>query len=688
MENSNYKLIATLALLRTLYNNDKKNVYHVIAEMARSVLAQKSIRQTTVTELSGLLKKEFGVSIINPVLSHAIKKLVGVKMDHNMGLTITSEFPSNIDVNVENTAIDSRHSTDLMLEELCSFIEKKIGENLDQKERGRVKSDMCYYVSHDFSVDSPYKGYFGAFLLEKNVDSRAKEIIDTIYEGKILYDGLSGTADIEGIEVFDRPLSVYLETEILFHAAGLNGALYKHLFMQFYEQVESINRCAIKKTKKKVISLRYFSETENEITYYFNQAEQILEKNLSPSQPGNAMDIIVSSCRTPADVKIKEHLFWKTMATLGIQADRTKFDMVKNGSYSLVSMEEAEHARFNHPGSRSYLDDQRAYDALQMLSKVNFNRRNSDARSYKTAESIIVTGRVMTHDLSQKLTPKGDVPFAVSLSYLTNRFWFSFHKGLFDSQHTITSDQLLSFSQIAISQQINDVLREEYNSLSSDVQSGTMTKEDAIERIAALRKEVFVSPDEVQEMVDSESCYDFFDRSSIARIIEEKELLNQQREAQLERTQEDLVAQKRISGTLLSMQNDRERQIYKEKVEDYNKQMEGYVRNAEKKQSRKSWLVTIEFTLLFVGSVVVSVFPVFEKRAIPCIISVFVLVVPVVERYIFKLVDFRGVLESLKYAIGYGDIKPRFRKKVQNEFRDKNPEPVLVLSKEEDYLFM
>ena len=156
MDNANYKLIATLALLRTLYNNDRKNIYHVIAEMARSVIVKMGLRQTSITELSQLLKKEYGVSIINPVLSYSLKMLSGIKMDQRMGLSVLPSFSSNISKEVEDAAIQSRQNNDLMLSELCEFIEEKKGEKLSEKQREQVKADMCYYVSHDSNVDSPY----------------------------------------------------------------------------------------------------------------------------------------------------------------------------------------------------------------------------------------------------------------------------------------------------------------------------------------------------------------------------------------------------------------------------------------------------------------------------------------------------------------------------------------------------
>lgn len=686
MDNVNYKLIASLALLRTLYNNDRKNIYHVIAEMARSAIVKKGIKQTSITELSRLLKKEYGVSIINPVLSYSLKMLTGIKMDHQMGLSVMPSFSSNISEEVERAALESRQNNDLMLSELCDFIEEKKGEKLSEKQREQIKADMCYYVSHDSIVDSPYKGYLGSFYMEKQkMNALASKTFNVIHEGRILYDGLSGSTDLDKVECFDRPLKVYLETEILFHATGLNGELYEHLFHQFYEQVEGINKSSIKNKGQRVISLMYFSETANEIGYYFAQAEQILAKKLSPAQPGNAMDIIVSSCKSPADVKIKEHSFWQKLAKLGIHEDTTKFDVLQNSQYNLVSTEEAAKAKKKHSGELTINDEQRAYDVLQMLSKINYNRRNINAKSFKTADSVLVTGRAMTHDYSQRLTPKGDIPFAVSMSYLTNRFWFSFHQGLFDSQQSITSDQLLSLAQIAVSQQINETLREEFRSLSLDIKEGRMTKEDAVERVVALQQDLVVSPDDVPKMVEDESCYDYFDRASVARKIEEKELLKQRQEEALVNSTLDLNRQKQITQQLLALQNEREVEVFNQSVEIYNKDLSGYVSKCCNKKKRKSWMIAIGYLLLFVLAVAAIVLSSNYGRGISVVLMVVIVAIPIAERFLFRLVKSDVVIDAYRYVFNFKSVRTTYAKQITDEFLEKNPKPQLVLSKEEDF---
>ena len=468
-------------------------------------------------------------------------------------------------------------------------------------------------------------------------------------------------------------------------AAGLNGELYEHLFNQFYDQIESINKSSIKKLGKRIISLNYFSETASEIGYYFAQAEQILAKKLSPAQPGNAMDIIVSSCKSPADVRIKEHAFWQKLANLGIQEDSTKFNVIQNGQYNLVSTEEAAKAKKKHPGDLTINDEQRAYDVLQMLSKINYNRRNTNAKSFKNADSVLVTGRAMTHDYSQRLTPKGDVPLAVSMSYLTNRFWFSFHRGLFDSQQSITSDQLLSFAQIAVSQQINDTLREEYRSLSLDVKEGRMTKEDAIERVVALKQDLVVSPDDVPGMVEDESCYDYFDRSSIARTLEEKELLKQRQEEVLVNTTLDLNRQKTITRQLLALQNERETDAFDQEMERYNNELSRSISKSCRRKMIWSWVVAVGYLLLFMIIVITSIVLSNLGRTVSLGVLILIVAIPIAERFCFRLINSDVIIDAIRYAFNLRSSRMTYKEHIKDEYQKKNPEPQLVLSKEEDF---
>lgn len=687
MDVTNYKLIATLALLRTLYNNDRRNIYHVIAEMARSTIVKNGLKYTSITELSKLLKKEYGVSIINPVLSYSIKKLVGLKMDQEMGLSVLPEFSTNVSDEIERTSIQSRNNNDMMLSELCDFIEQKKGEKLTEQQRECVKADMCYYVSHDSIVDSPYKGYIGTFYIEKEkVGAQAFKTFNTIHEGKILFDGLSGSGDLDSVEFFDKPLKVYLETEILFHAVGLNGELYEHLFKQFYEQVEGINRSAIQKQGHKVISLHYFPETENEIGFYFTQAEQILQKKLSSVQPGNAMDIILSSCKSPADIKIKEHNFWKRLGELGIMAESTKYDILQNSQYNLVSAEEAARAKKKHAGELSFNDEQRAYDALQMLSKINYNRRNSNARNFKTADSVLVTGRAMTLDYSQHLTPKGDVPFAVSMSYLTNRFWFSYHRGLFDSEQSITSDQLLGFAQIAVCQQINDTLREEFIALSNDVKEGRLSKEEAVSRVAALRKDLVVSSDDVPEMVEDQSCYDFFDRRSLARAIEEKELQSQEKDLQLEDTKAALAKKNEIVRRLLLCQNERETEEHEKAIKEYRKEEQSWIKRKKNKKIFTSWIIVVFYFLLFGAAVFSSVMPALKDILWPKHVFFGLCIFAIIGDFLLRLIKADFIIRAFLYLLNCKNIRGLYEREMEAKYEINHPMPILVLSTEETFM--
>lgn len=680
MDNKYYKLIASLALLRTLYNNDKKNVYHVIAEMAREVIVENRVRSFTVTDLANQIKKKFGVSLLNPVLSYSLKRLTGLNQDRGQ-ITVTSEFQTNISAEVEHTSEISRQNNDYMLEDLCSFIESKKGEKLSDTERSQVKIDMCYYVSHD-SVDSPYKGYIGSFYMEKQKEgSRACEVFNTIYEGKILYDALSGGSECEIVDIFDRPLKVYLETEILFHATGLNGELYQHLFMQFYEQVEKINQVSVRKQQQKVISLKYFSETEDEIKGYFSQAEQILEKKSSMAIPGSAMDLIVSSCKSPADVRIKEKQFWEKLRRLGILLEDSKFDSVKNSKYNLISDEELSRAKVNHDGDPSYNDEQRAYDVLAMLSYINYNRRNNNSRSYKTAGSIMVTGRGMTLDYSSRLTPQGDVPFALTLSSITNRFWFSINNGLFDPSHSITSSQLLSFAQIAVCQQINDTLKKEHESLSKQIMEGTLTIEEAQYNLAAVHRGFAVSPDEVPALVEDSSCYDLFDRESIARKIEERDLDARNKALQLEVKDNEIKAKSKALKNLLKIQNDKEREAYNTRKLDYDSQMTGFIRKKIIREMICSCLIVIVCLFSFIVPAYFVLFKL-ESAKLKWLGIIFMVILAVID--MCKDFIHSKFIYSLRFIFRQG-VRRAFRIKNIIRYRHYNKMPELIISKEEDY---
>ena len=103
----------------------------------------------------------------------------------------------------------------------------------------------------------------------------AKQILENTRQGLIIFDGLRYSAE-HLPSALTKNLTVYLDTEILFSAAGYHGELRRQLFLDFFNLVTQVNEKANKNSGR--ILLRYFDDTAREIENYFDAATAIVEK--------------------------------------------------------------------------------------------------------------------------------------------------------------------------------------------------------------------------------------------------------------------------------------------------------------------------------------------------------------------------------------------------------------------------
>lgn len=74
----------------------------------------------------------------------------------------------------------------------------------------------------DDSAEKEYSQYISAFILKNEKDGEFKASLNKIREGVILYSGLKYNTNLSETGSWKNELTVYLDTEIIFHFYGLN----------------------------------------------------------------------------------------------------------------------------------------------------------------------------------------------------------------------------------------------------------------------------------------------------------------------------------------------------------------------------------------------------------------------------------------------------------------------------------
>lgn len=670
---NNFKCVSSLVVFRKMYEG-RQSIYAIIAEFAKIIIISQKLTSFELNEMCNLLKNEFGLWIVPAVLKTALKKLDFLKREKNV-YTLDRLLSSDNVKEIEEQIEQSKYIVSSIIDEYINY--KKEKNKVGCIDEPSTKEEFCKFIIDGNAIEDVDTGIISAFIVERKGRADFEQACKYIREGLIIYNGLSYNADGELLEKIDTPLTVYLETEMLFHATGLNGTLFKSLFSDFYQVVSEINMATNKQYGKNMISLAYFPETKKEVDNYFGQAENIIENNRQIDRSKPAMDIILKGCNSVADVKQKEIEFWRDIYGLGIRIDEMSFDLSKDyyAKYNL-SVDE------DFVDSKTEDDKKKAYDVGQMMSKVNYLRRSTNTNIFRLVKAIILTGSRKTLCLSDKNTQQQNVPFATTLSYLTNRFWYSLHKGIFKDGTIVPGTNVFTMAKIAFSQRANEGLLSEYKKVKQQFDNGMITQEQANALIAGLKVD-FLKPESVtKELVDEGFCFDIFNGEAIELAKAEQMLERQQHSEEISQKNKELSIKNQALVILLKEKNEQERDKYNKEIREYDDSKEDTIERKIHKRSIKQNSIVIGYILSFAVLIVFSYLSM--EKLLSGFLLIFALMHPHAERFIRPFVN-TSICEAFKWVFSE-DTRNKYEEQLRKEYEKENPKPELSLSKIEDYI--
>lgn len=670
---NNFKCVSSLVVFRKMYEG-RQSIYAIIAEFAKIIIISQKLTSFELNEMCNLLKNEFGLCIVPVVLKTALKKLDFLKREKNV-YTLDRLLSSDNVKEIEEQIEQSKYIVSSIIDEYINY--KKEKNKVGCIDESSTKEGFCKFIIDGNAIEDVDTGIISAFIVERKGRADFEQACKYIREGLVIYNGLSYNADGELLEKIDTPLTVYLETEMLFHATGLNGTLFKSLFSDFYQVVSEINMATNKQYGKNMISLAYFPETKKEVDNYFGQAENIIENNRQIDRSKPAMDIILKGCNSVADVKQKEIEFWRDIDGMGIKIDEMSFDLSKDyyAKYNL-SVDE------DFADSKTEDDKKKTYDVGQMMSKVNYLRRSTNTNIFRLAKAIILTGSRKTLCLSDKNTQQQNVPFATTLSYLTNRFWYSLHKGIFKDGTIVPGTNVFTMAKIAFSQRVNEGLLSEYKKVKQQFDNGTITQEQANALIAGLKVD-FLKPESVtKELVDEGFCFDIFNGEAIELAKAEQMLERQQHSEEISQKNKELSIKNQALVILLKEKNEQERDKYNKEIIEYDDSKEDTVERKIHKRTIKQNSIVIGYILSFAVLIVFSYLSM--EKLLSGFLLIFALMLPLAERFIRPFVN-TSICEAFKWVFSE-DTRNKYEEQLRKEYEKDNPKPELSLSKIEDYI--
>ena len=533
------RLLASLAVFRELYNAEK-DVYGIISVFLTDLIKLENLYSFSLNEITNKLNNTFEFEIPDAVVRTSLGRLTF--LEKQQGIYLVSDISSiNTDTfDQKKQSIQSNNET--IIENLFVFIENEKNVTLSETDKEKVSHSFCCFLL-DINNGDEYIEYVTSFILKNEADIDFKNQLNLIREGVILYSGIKYNNNLNDLGTWRTELTIFIDTEILFHIAGFNGELYQNLANDFLNYVREINQ----KAQKRIIKLRYFEEVKIDIEGFFKKAKHLIEGNEKPYPNVTAMVSIVNGCKTGADVLEKKSDFYTLLKSYGIEEDTFKdYFNPNNHKYNIVSQEIIEKV--------SAELDKDAEPFLKFLNYISIHRREANSNNFENIGYLLLTGNSTTLKVAwnELMKEDGYVPMATHLSFLTNKFWFKLNKG-FGKTSLPKSFDIITKSQIILSKVLNDSVGVKYAELQKEFKNGKLTEEQAKSRIIDLRNQVR-KPEEIKNDIVSD-VLNSITEDSLEKFIEEQSHFKNKAEKQEEdniKLLEELETKKDVEKKLLT----------------------------------------------------------------------------------------------------------------------------------------
>ena len=593
-------LLASVALFSNLYNNEKYNgIPDVIAEYIKGAIVYENKYYLTSNEINTLLEQIFEFRIPESVIRYTVKNRLKGLYEKKDGYyyfdSNVSEGFKQLDENFRR--ISETHNN--IFDDLVAFVksELKISQKNIILDLDNLFEDFNRYLLGEGSSED-YSKFISAFVIKNQLNKDFIRSLNSIKEGIILYQGIKYTPDFNDLGKWTTELTIFLNTELLFSALGYNGTLCEEIFNDFYSLTREINSLSLNKDKKKLIELKYFNETADEINNFFLTAELIKNGKARLDPFKTAMKKITDECKNPAEVKAMCINFFSELKKMGIHQFNYKVNLNKLSDYNVEDTELIRSLKKQAEGSRKPFDEKECILYLQIFTKINSLRRGNSKGPIENIRYIMASEnsfvRYLAHNNKVKFEDD-DIPFVKDLDYFTAKFWFKLKKGFSDKSTLPKSFDVVTRARLIISSLISNTLTDEYENIILQNKDGILTKDEALERSFALREKQ-IKPEDLSPENISNSLVLLLDDDYLDTLYREKE----KKEELLRRT----LKEKNNLIEELEKYKERDRQIkINENKEKYKNERESAVKKRWEEIKKKNWkdlrLLSIVFVINF-----------------------------------------------------------------------------------------
>lgn len=585
------RLLAAYSTYKALYE-ERKTTYDIVAGFINaSITNPKKGILYSQEDLGELIKESFGLTIPSVVIGFAAKKVKCLKKEGSDYRLIIDALPQE-----ENFSQKIERFTSAVMDVFSEF-NVYLGEH-QYEDIEKANQAFMDFLLDEGSVDDDLKSIITSFIIKICASSPDfKDALDNIRRGHCLLTGLTNNKAISQTNTWNGNLTIYLDTEILFHLAGYNGELWKKIAEDFVNVTRQANR------GKGSIKLKFFQSTKEEVMDYF-YSTRCRMKNPDYAYPvKDAMRHLLKKCKNESDLIEEQDLFFSKLTQYGIYEDE-KEDYKKSeyDKYNLESGELSDKYYNNTRGKNPIRGIERSREKINSrissVSNINKLRKGIPYYDYRDCLFIFVTGTGQTISISHDLIAdnyRGNgyrnrdgekaIEYAVSLSTITNAIWYRLNNVLLGGSavnYPAETDAVIR-SQIVMASLMTQTLDNIYASGREALEKGKLTKEELAARLESISGKQRNPEDITAETVEEDAT--ILEIGDIEAIRNEKEYLrdkNRQKDeriSELEKEHEDDVQEIR------KLRSDKELRELNDRLKEIREIIKRY-ENAVKKADR------------------------------------------------------------------------------------------------------
>lgn len=535
----NKNILSSYAVFSKL-KDEGKTIYDVIRVFIAAYLQEYKLYKFNLSQIVFGINSFYNFKIPSAVIRKALIKMNGIKNNDD---SYSVDFSLLLKIDISQIKI-SNESINEVLKLLIAYISKKTSKSFSDFEIKDIYNDFFYYLLHSSCSNQNMK-YIASFLLENENNDSLIKTINEIKEGAIIYTGITTDLSIDdnnldNLGFWKKKITIFLDTEILFHFYGFNGDYYKQQANDFFSLVKEIN------SKNRFVFLKYFTNVKNEIYDFFRAAEDVVSKGVL-RENSVAMEAIVKGCKTPSDIIDKRTAFFAFLKNNLIEED-------DNSSYYI----DENNFKYNIEG---------AEDIHQYLNFINILRKGKNSGKLIDIGFILITGKSAILKQSwEKYWQEKDIPRASSLDYMTEHFWFILNKG-FGSNTKLKSFDVVAKARIVIASLISTNVNEKFKDINNRVDNGELSLDEAAKYVLALREETRL-PENVKSN-EINYILNLLSEDDISKKIEENAIKeNKLKEIERQNIEKDKVIEEK-NKELMEVQEKLKK--YKEKEKNHKK---------------------------------------------------------------------------------------------------------------------